>query len=837
VTEDPMARMREDFVSDASDTVDRISHSLAGIGHGEAPSSSCVDWVFRAVHSLKGTSGMFGLTEVSALAASLEDLLELIRSGKAELDASMLDLLVESFDEMAILLQQARGEEVQGAWSEVKSKLDRRVSAASSAASSGVGCNGQSRSNGLPADLGIMLGPDEVAEIGARLRRGDRLCTVSLEFDGLDASEHEEAALRQLQEMGKIVSILPPEGNRGTQADKRTLSMIYAPSEGDIDVRGLAGVSGATVRYMTPQPADGSGASAVSAPETSPSAPRGLADLPREPTASLSVKVDICVLDAMMNIVSELYSVRLGLLGFAKRLPHSDETRRLRDDLLKIGLILNNRVGSLEESIVAARLVPASLLFERYRGEVRRLARQSGKKVSLEFQGEATRIDRAMLDGLHDPLLHIIRNAVDHGIESPAERLALDKPEIGRILLRARQEAGHICIEIEDDGRGVDFAKVRREAVEKGVTPEMMERPLDLIFRPGISTRDDVSDISGRGVGLDAAKTKIEALKGMITAESVPRRGARFCVYVPLTLAISRGVLVEESSLPLVIPIRSVIEVLALGKDRIPDIRLRGTLVHRGSPVKAVALSEMLGVQDRRDPRSAVILGVGEARRALLAHKVGGETEIICRPLPEAVIAPRFITGATELHDGRPAIVIQPEELLRGPSNGQFDSHRGLDDTCSRLGVDGGVGKMPVRLFIFRSGNADYGIPLSLLKEVISLRSLSEIPVLGDCWTGLFFHRGMCHGLLSVAPGRRPGSDFVSAAILRSPERCAIGISEIYGNSDFPVEEIMAAGPGGSAGLVRPCGRIRWRDGEITIIEAGKVHDKCEVAVSGDRNR
>jgi two-component system chemotaxis sensor kinase CheA len=392
-----------------------------------------------------------------------------------------------------------------------------------------------------------MLSSRELATIEKQVEQGDRILKITFDF-GTDApSDHEEVVLRRLQRAGEIITILPPESG-GIDDGRTVLTLVYCPghsgADADDDFKDTVSAYGAAVTDITPrkQAAASRGSEPPLAQSSEREASSGGSPVQR---TSLAVKVEIGVLDTMLNTVSELYSVRLGLLGVAKRLPHTDATRRLRDDLLKLGLILNNRVGALEESIVEVRLVPVSILFERYRGEVRRLARQSGKKVDLEFEGEATRIDRAMLDNLHDPLLHIIRNAVDHGIEPPAERQSRGKPEKGRIVLRARQEASHICIEVEDDGRGVDAAKVRQKSVEKGIPQAAIAPPLSLIFEPGMSTRGGVTDLSGRGVGLDAAKTKIDAMKGMITADSVMGRGARFSVYVPLTLAISRGVLVE----------------------------------------------------------------------------------------------------------------------------------------------------------------------------------------------------------------------------------------------------------------------------------------------------
>jgi two-component system chemotaxis sensor kinase CheA len=833
VTDDPMVRMKQDFISDTSDTIEKISHSLADLGANETPSRTQVDWLFRTVHSLKGTSGMFDLHDVSALAASVEDLLELVRSEHMELDAAVLEMLVESFDELALLLQQARGEEVGSSWEKVKSRLDRLTRHASVGPAPDQEADGGSDDREIPADLRMVLSSDELAAVTRHMARGRSVYRVSLEFDTPDGSGHEEA-LRRVQEEGEIVSVLPPE--RGTPASGSTISVVYVPREAEADLSGLPAGCRATIEsLLAPRPRAMKGPGQHSA--GSNNADETVKANQRSP-AVLSVKVEIGILDSMMNAVSELYSARLGLLGVARRLPHTDETRRLRDDLLKIGLVLNNRVRALEEVIAGVRLVPVSLLFDRYRGEIRRLARKSGKRVRLEVEGEGTRIDRAMLDNLHDPVLHIIRNAVDHGIELPEERRARGKPETGRITLRARQEANHICVEVADDGRGVNLAKVREKALEKGFAPVSGANTLNLIFEPGLSTRNDVSDISGRGVGLDAARTTIESLKGMITVESSVMNGTCFSVYVPLTLAVSRGVLVHEHGLPCVIPLRSVLEVLGLSSGSALDLRQTGTLMHRGRRIRALLLSELLGFLDGRDAGTAVILGVGDKRRALMAQHVRGEIEVVSRPLPGMIVTPGFIAGATELHDGRPAIIIQPEDLLsetpashsRGPVSGS-----GTADWCNREtpGPRRACGAL-----VFRTGRSFYGVCLDMLKEVVPLKHMCDVPVLGRTWQGLFFNRGMCHGLLRLSDGDGTRGT-PSVAVLAYPERCGIGMDEVFGSFEIPPEEIQGLPEGEGEGPVRAGGVWKWDEKKVTMLElavSDRTADTTSTPVSGRTN-
>jgi two-component system chemotaxis sensor kinase CheA len=502
----------------------------------------------------------------------------------------------------------------------------------------------------------------------------------------------------------------------------------------------------------------------------------------------------------------------------------------VRDDLLKLSLLLNKRVVQLEESIIDARLEPISILFDRYRGEVRRLAKGCGKTVRLNFEGQSTRVDRAMLSRLYDPLLHLIRNAVDHGIETGPVRRAAGKPEEGNLTLRARQEASHVRIDIEDDGSGIDSDRVRKAAREKGFGAGGDQGPMSAIFLSGVSTKEDVTDISGRGVGLDVVKTRVEAMRGMIDLETSAGIGTRFSIWVPLTLAVSRGILLNEGDVPVVMPLASVLEVTSLTRRASRDAQENGILTHNGDQIQVVDLSRMLGTAKCPDVRSAVILGIGREKRALISERVCGETEIVSRPLPQAASAPGYIAGASELHDGRPAIVIQPEELLRASVSGArrgakrwTQSHAGAAAFNKDLA---GGDTLPV--LIFNSGSGYRGLPLRLLKEILPTKARTRLPVLGGQWLGLFFVRGLCHGLLSPeAEGQGETMVARSAAILESPERCGVAIGNAIGHFDIPLESLRQVGRPERPGLISPFAEFTWDGNDVMLLDAGGVLSEC----------
>lgn len=517
---------------------------------------------------------------------------------------------------------------------------------------------------------------------------------------------------------------------------------------------------------------------------------------PEAKPVALSVKVDIALLDSIINTVSGLFSAKLALAAITKRLPRQSATRKSADDLLKVSLLLDKRLLELQSSVIDARLVPVSILFHRFRAEVRRLARLAGKDVELVCEGESTRIDRAVLDRLYDPLLHIIRNAVGHGIEGRDERSRCGKPSVGRIVLGAGQEASHVRIDIEDDGRGIDLKAVKSVAAAKGFPAADTDSALEILFRPGFTTKVKQDDISGRGVGLDAVRTQVEALRGMVTVGTQPGKGTKFSLWVPLTLAMSRGMLIEEGSTPVAVPIGSVIEVARLTEEAADQAAQTGRIDHKGGKVIVLGLAEILRNRRASVPRLIVIMGIGDTRRGVLVERVSGEVEIVARPLPEIMTVPGLITGATELHDGRPAIVVQPEEILR--TDRVIDLRPdGADGPQSAPMTGVKVRRVPDRALtavLFRRGGCLYAVAMEAVEEVLPPCCVTELAAAGDLWEGIFFVRGVCYGLLKVQ-GAGPRSQGAKSKMitLRFPAQCGIWADEAIGDCEVGPSEIVLA--------------------------------------------
>lgn len=402
---------------------------------------------------------------------------------------------------------------------------------------------------------------------------------------------------------------------------------------------------------------------------------RGAVETQYVTARSNMVRVDFAQLDHLLNLVGELiiYRTKLDQMGreLAERLEARDEGR----DLLAAVQQVTGVSTQLQETVMDIRMLPVRHVFARFPRLVRDLARQQGKDIELILEGEATRIDKAIIDEIGEPLVHLIRNSVDHGIEPPHVRVARGKTPTGTILLSAAQESNHVVITIMDDGAGIDAADVKRMAVAKGLLKGdevLSEREaVQIIFAPGFTTARTVSDISGRGVGLDVVLKSIERLSGLIEVETVPGVGTKFIIELPLTLAIIATLLVDVAGRTYAIPLGSVLESIKLRDDEIHTIKSRATLRIREQIVPLLSLAAFLGLPQETVPERqyAVILGRGEKRLGLVVDRLRGQQEVVIKPLDTAVAGPGSdlsLAGATIMGDGRVVLILDVAAFFEG---------------------------------------------------------------------------------------------------------------------------------------------------------------------------
>lgn len=416
-----------------------------------------------------------------------------------------------------------------------------------------------------------------------------------------------------------------------------------------------------------PQPAPAAPASMPPPPLSAKSFATPISRPPRgEATreAETTVRVDVRRLDAMINLVGELVQARNRLKTIRPR---------LRDEELgRAVTLLDTATSRLQSAVMAARMQPVGRVFARFPKLARDVARQLGKSVELEVVGADTELDRNLVEALADPLVHLVRNAIDHGIEAPAQRRSTGKAETGSVRLSAQQEGDYVAIEVRDDGAGIDPEKIRRAACDNGLIDAdaaarlSSDECLQLIFLPGFSTRAEVSDLSGRGVGMDVVQSKIRELSGQVQIHSEIGRGTRFAIRVPLTLAILPTLLVELDQDVYALPLVRVVEVLAHNPDNPLWIDGQQMLDLREQPLPLLSLRSWLGL--REAPPSAqtvVVLQSGEQRYCLAVDRVRGREEVVIKALPRTVRGLPGYAGASLVGDGRLALILDVDTLLR----------------------------------------------------------------------------------------------------------------------------------------------------------------------------
>jgi two-component system chemotaxis sensor kinase CheA len=388
------------------------------------------------------------------------------------------------------------------------------------------------------------------------------------------------------------------------------------------------------------------------------------------PARSSMVRVDFAKLDHLLNLVGELIVHRTKLDELARHI--ADAMPAAGGELLAAVHQVAGVSTQLQETIMDVRMLPLRHVFERFPRLVRDLAHQQGKQVELVIQGEDTRVDKAVIDEIGEPLVHLIRNAVDHGIETPAVRAARGKPATGTILLSAAQESNQIVITLVDDGGGIDAAAVRRRATERGILREdesLSDREvIQLIFTEGFSTARAVTDVSGRGVGLDVVVRSMEQLNGLIEAETIPGAGTKFTLQLPLTLAIITVLMAEVGGAVYALPSGSVVESLRYRKSEITRINGRDTLRVRDRIVPLLHLAELFGASaSPGDEAYAVIVGRGEKRLGLAVDRLRGQQDVVIKALDpvvsEAIVG---VAGATILGDGRVVLILDVASLFEG---------------------------------------------------------------------------------------------------------------------------------------------------------------------------
>jgi two-component system chemotaxis sensor kinase CheA len=673
-----------DFISETEEIIGTLNYDLVKLADA-VETGDCdpdvLNGIFRGAHSIKGLAGMFGFDDLSELSHAMENLLDGLRLGKVPFTQRLVDSLFSSLD---VLIQL-----IDGKSNDESFTLDLgSILAQINQAAEGEVSSAEDPLAGLDIDPGILnvLTEYEEHRLLENIRKGRAVHLLRMDFD-LSSFDQELAEINeQLKQQGEVISTLPSAGEIGeriafqilfgSELTRADIELLLSRDGLDISTYGRVGVTVESENFEEP---DAGPDAVVAIAEHLPMAVEEADGGSSMRSISRTVRVDIDKLDLLMNIVGELVLSKSSISNIGERIKASAD-KDLATELAKATRILERRLHELQKGVMDVRMVPIGQLFDKMTRIVRRVSNEQGKKVVLDIRGTDTELDKLIIEDVSDPLMHIIRNAIDHGIETPEERLQVGKHEKGQLQLWASQKGNHVVIEVHDDGRGIDAEGVCRKAVDKGLISEDQnlseEEIYDLLFKPGFSTRDEVSDLSGRGVGMDVVKNNIAALSGLIEVKSTQGQGSSMIITLPITLAIIKALIVQVGDKTYAIPINSVLETLMIDTDVIQTVEKREVIELRRNTIPLLRLNQAfdLGSEESSDEKRlfVAVVGLAEKRMGFVVDELLGQQDVVIKSLGKALGFVRGIAGAAELGNQKTILVLDVaglmNESLRGES-------------------------------------------------------------------------------------------------------------------------------------------------------------------------
>lgn len=684
-----MAQFHQVFFEESFEGLDAMESGLLNLDMGDFDAEA-INTIFRATHSIKGGSGTFGFTEVAEFTHVMEALLDEMRDGRRQVTQGAVEILLGSVDclrEMLTAIQSSQ--EIDSARvAEHKQALDRELDSGGVAGS-------------VLANEPAFQRPGDASAVADTVVQGWRI-VFSPHVHLLKTGNDPVRMFRELAELGELTVKVDFQGVPDfQQLDPEECHLSWdLQITGDISREQIDDVfdwveedCDLAVQQLTAQPgveekSEDTGqdrsepavqklqAAEVASPpnneepasrrrEQKPAAKKA----PAKPAGSSSIRVDTEKIDNLINMVGELVITQsmLSLVG--------EQFSINRMDQLKSGLAqLERHTRELQESVMNIRMLPINFVFTRFPRLVHDLSAKMGKKIILEMTGEQTEVDKTVIELISDPLVHLVRNSLDHGIEMPEQRLAAGKPETGRITLNAYHRGGNIVIEVCDDGRGLDKEKLLAKAIEKGLVedniPMTDQQVFELIFMPGFSTAEQLSDISGRGVGMDVVRKNIQTLGGNIEIQSEQGRGSVFAIHLPLTLAILDGQSIAVGDETYIVPLVSIIESINVSEDMVNRVAGKGeTFRLREEYLPIIRMHEIFGVENVRAKKlceGLVVVVEGQGVRCgLFIDDLLSQQQVVIKSLEANFRRVEGVSGATILGDGSVALILDIPGLVR----------------------------------------------------------------------------------------------------------------------------------------------------------------------------
>ena len=684
----------EMFLEESREHLQSLNDGLLGL-ESNPEDLSILNEIFRNAHTIKGMSATMGYNKIAELTHDMENVLDLLRKEQLKITEDIIDVLFKCVDSLEQMIESVGGggaEDIVDV-SEFAAKLNEIAKgggapAAAAPAAPATAAPAAAAPAAAPASKALELTDTDKSVIQEAKNSGLRAyhITVTLADTCLLKSARSYMVMNALDALGDVIKSVPPAEDLEqekfdhsfdliivTDAEAKTLEdAILSISE--IVKATVVNLDDEAAAAKTAAPAAAPAAPAAAKPAAAPAAKPAAAAAKKPAPVSAekklksgqSVRVDIEKLDSLLNLVGELVinKVRLEQIGITHRLTELTETLEQMDRV----------TTDLQSVVMKVRMVPVGQVFNRFPRMVRDLAKELNKEINLTIEGEETELDRTVIDEIGDPLMHLLRNSLDHGVEHPDDREAKGKPRTGEVGLIARHEGNNVVIMVTDDGKGIDADVIRRKAVEKGMVSQEEADNMDdaeavrLVFLPGFSTAEVITDVSGRGVGMDVVRSKIEALGGHVDVETKIDEGSIFKIKLPLTLAIIQALLVKVQEEMYAIPLGSIDSTININPDSIKTVQNKEVIVLRGQIIPIIRLGNILNVPQASEKENedifVVVVHLGDRKAGIVVDNLIGQQEIVIKTLGKLLAGLKVISGATVLGDGRVALILDVSALM-----------------------------------------------------------------------------------------------------------------------------------------------------------------------------
>lgn len=686
----------EIFIDETKEHLQSLNQQLL-ILETEPENSETINEIFRAAHSLKGMAGTMGFKRMQRLTHDMENVFSEIRNGKMGVTAELVDVLFKGLDALEGYLSniQASADEGTEDYEDIIQQLNSILNAGLGKAADGVKEQVQATQavsaaavDTVSASTGkykeLPLAEYEKNAIAKADKVGVRAYGITVFVQEYCILKAARAFLvfKALESLGDVIKSKPEVQDIEDEKFDLDFSVVLLTKE-DIEKVRKTILSVSEIKEVFIEPiyvtsSEVAEENEAAQPEekelrnnnqNKTAAQSAVKQQSSKPVVNRSVRVDIEKLDVLMNLVSELIIAKNGLVSMNTGEKSSKTDSGFNEQIEYLERVTTN----LHESVMKVRMVPIESVLNRFPRMIRDLSKSLNKKMELYMTGEETELDRTVIDEIGDPLMHLLRNAADHGLESNEERAAKGKPAAGSIYLDAYQDGNNVVIEVRDDGAGINVEKVKRKAVEKGtITNEQAEvmsdkEIIDLLFKPSFSTAEVITDVSGRGVGLDVVKTKIEALGGDIEAKTKLGAGSNFIIRLPLTLAIIQALMVELGSEKYAIPLGSIQTIEDVAASDIKYVHSKEVINLRGNVIPLLRLNQILDVpgdKENQENMIVVIISKGDRLAGLVVDNLIGQQEIVIKSIGKFINNNKIIGGATILGDGEVALILDVNTLV-----------------------------------------------------------------------------------------------------------------------------------------------------------------------------